>query len=227
MAGPRQVAEFPPPRPALKKMPSNPLDKSTIVSVYPKFIREVKNTIEPGIFEIPAGRLETPAILVVGSSSWWSYSGDTRPTVQVPISSVQIAEAIIKDLAIDFSTVDAGPGLFFIPGEVNLLDVKVRYKEALEIAHNKQKTWFMTLVKIADSLWARANGNPLTISDEMRLAARELNLNDKAWLRDCQTVELEKCFACGSLKNPAFPVCPTCKAIDPTHKLAGEIKFAG
>ena len=224
-----QVAEFPPPRPALRRMPANPIDKSTIVSVYPKFVREVKNTIEPGIFEIPAGNIDKPSILVVGSSSWWSYSGDTRPTIQVPISSIQIAEAIIKDLAADFSTVDAGPGLFFVPGDISklsLLELKVKFKESLEIAHNKQKTWFMALVRIADSLWARANGNPLCISDEMRLAARQLNLNDKPWLRDSQTVELVPCKACGSLKNPLFPICSVCKSIDPDYK-GPEIKFAG
>lgn len=167
----KQVAQFPPPRPTLSRVPPNPIDKSTIVSIYPKDIYERKFTIEPGIFEIPAGRLESPSILVVGTSSWWSYSGDTRPTINVPVSSVQIAEAVIKDwsngmLACDM--VDARPGLMFIPGEVTVLDVIARYKPQLEEVAAKQKNWFMHLTKIADSLWARSNGNPLVISDEMR-----------------------------------------------------------
>lgn len=221
------IAELPPPRPALTRTPKNPIDKSTIVSIYPKKIVEVKNTIEPGLFEIPPGRLDNPSILVVGSSSWWSYSGDTRPTIEVPISSVAIAESIIKDLQFDFSNVDAGPGLFFVPGEINLLDVKLRCKGALEEADRKQRIWFTALVRIGDSLWARSNGNPLCISDEMRLAAKELNMNEKPWLLDFQTVELKPCFACGGLKNPFYPVCPTCKAVDLNNPLAKEIKFAG
>lgn len=223
----RQIAELPPPRNPVSRMPKNPIDKSTIVSVFPQEINERKYTIEPGIFKIPAGRLDNPAILIVGSSSWWSYSGENRPTLEIPVSSVAIADSLIRDLQFDFSSVDAGPGLFFVPGELNLIDVKVRYKEALEDANNKQRIWFMNLTKIADSLWARANGNPLCISDQMRLAARELNLNDKPWLKDYQTVELEKCFACGSLKNPLYPVCQTCRAIDPRSEIAKEIKFAG
>lgn len=217
------VAEFPAARPPIARMPKNPIDKTTIVSIYPKAITERKYTIEPGIFEIPAGRFDDPSTLVVGSSSWWSYSGDTRPTIEVPISSIAIANSIIMDLQSDFSSVDAGPGLFFIPGEVNILEVKTRYKAALEEANTKQRAWFMMLVKIADSLWARANGNPLCISDEMRLAARELNLNEKVWLRDYHTIELKPCMACGHLKNPLYPVCSNCKAIDPEFK--GELKF--
>lgn len=225
-----QVGEFPPPRPAITRSPKNPIDKSTIVSIYPKAISERKYTIEPGLFEIPPGRYENPAILVVGTSSWWSYSGDTRPTIEVPVSSVVVAESIVKDfsngmLACDM--VDARPGLFYVPGEINILEIKVRYKNALEEANVRQRNWFMNLIKIADSLWARAGGNPMAISEEMKMAAREMNLNEKPWIKDFHTIELKPCFACGSLKNPLFPVCQTCRAIDPTHTLAKDIKFAG
>lgn len=229
MAGPSQVAEFPPARQSLTRMSKNPIDKSTIVSIYPKLISERKFTIEPGLFEIPAGRLENPSILVVGTSSWWSYSGDTRPTIEVPISSVQIAEAVIRDfsngmLACDM--VDARPGLFFIPGELTLAQVQLGYKSELESVAAKQKNWFMNLVKIADSLWARAGGNPMAISEEMRLAATELNLKEKPWLKDFHTIELVPCKACGSLKNPLYPICSVCKSIDPEY-VGPEIKFAG
>lgn len=225
----KQVAEYPPSRSALTRRTKNPIDKSTIVSIYPKAIVERKFTIEPGIFEVPAGTLEHPSILVVGTSSWWSYSGDTRPTLEVPVSSVEIANSVIMDfsngmLACDM--VDARPGLFFVPGEVNVLEVKTKYKDQLLSVHAKQKNWFMNLVKIADSLWARSNDNPLAISDEMRLAARELNLDQKPWLKDYHTVELVNCKACGSLKNPIYPICPTCKSIDPDNPLGKDLKFA-
>lgn len=229
MSAPRQIAEMPPPRPALRRMPKNPIDRSTIVSIYPKAIREVKHTIEPGIFEIEAGSLENPAILVVGSSSWWSYSGDTRPTIEVPISSVQIAEAVIKDFSNGMLECDmdsSRPGLFFVPGELNLLEVKMKYKETLVEVNAKQRNWFHKLVSIADALWATSNNNPRAISDEMRLAAENLNLKDKPWLRDFRTIELVPCVACGSLKNPAFPVCSNCKHIDNAHPNSKGLEFA-
>jgi len=231
MAG-KQVAEFPPPRPALTRTPKNPIDKSTIVSIYPRAIVERKYTIEPGIFEIPPGRLDAPSLLVVGTSSWWTYTGENRPTIEVPVSSVQIADALIGDFCrgmLECDMVDARPGLIFVPGEVSLFELKTneKIKEKLLEAAAKQKNWYMRLVKVADSLWARSNGNPLAIPDDARLAAEELNLKDKVWMQDYKTVELDKCFACGSLKNPLYPVCPTCKAIDPNHSLAKDIKFAG
>jgi len=82
------------------------------------------------------------------------------------------------------------------------------------------------LVKLADSLWARSNGNPLAISDSMRTAAKELNL-EKDWMKDFRMVETVRCKACGSLLNPMFPVCPTCKAInDPAKAKELGLTFA-
>ena len=76
-----------------------------------------------------------------------------------------------------------------------------------------QKKWFQELVRLADILWSRSNGNPLSISDDARLACKELNLQNKPWLGDMQQMELVRCIACGSLRNPAYPICQTCKAI--------------
>lgn len=226
----KQVAEYPLPRPPLAKAPKNPIDKSTIVSIYPKAIVERKPTIQPGLFEIPAGSMDNPGILVVGTSSWWSYSGDYRPTIEVPNSSVQIADSIIGDFCrgmLECNMEDARPGLFFVPGEYTPVEIKIseKLKDVFKDVNAKQRNWFMRLVKIADSLWARSNGNPLAIPDESRMAAEQLNLKDKPWMMDYQTVQLVPCFACGSLKNATFPVCATCKAVDPNYK--GEIKFAG
>lgn len=226
----RQVAEFPPSRPALTRTPKNPIDKSTIISIYPREINESKFTLQPTNFRIPAGTLEKPGVLVIGTASWWTYSGDNRPTIEVPVSSVAMADALIGDFCkgmLECDMVDARPGLIFIPGEYNYAEIMTnsKIKEALNEAAAKQKNWYYRLVKIADSLWARSNGNPLSIPDDSRLAAEQLQLKDKPWMQDYRTIQLVPCIACGSLKNPAFPVCSSCKAIDPTYN--GEIKFAG
>lgn len=44
----------------------NPLDKSTIVNIYPREILEVNHTLSPGVFQIPAGTYEKPGLLVIG-----------------------------------------------------------------------------------------------------------------------------------------------------------------
>jgi hypothetical protein len=204
------------------------MDKATIVSVFPKEINEEKVTIFPSKFHIPAGTYKEPAVVVVGPSSWWRDIDPDQPMLEIPVSAVQIAQSVIVDycngmLGCDMST--AMPGMFFIPGEYEKKDVVDRYKAQLGEAKIKQDNWYKTLIKLADALWARTNGNPLVIWDEMRLAARELGL-DKIWIRDYQNVEMVKCFACGSLRNPEFPICPVCKNVDQSHPRAKDIKTA-
>lgn len=228
----RQVGEFTLPSISNRKLirsTKNPMDKCTIVSILPKDIDEVKHTIEPGRFIIKEGTFEKPSILVVGSSSWWREIDDDQPMLEIPVSSIQIADSVIKDYCngmLGCNMSDAMPGLFFVLGEHTLLDIKTNYKNQLETSKIKQDNWYKILVRLADSLWARTNGNPLVISDEMRLAAKSLNNDDKPWLKDFKTAELIRCAACGSMKDPNYPVCPACKAIDKDHPLAKDLKFA-
>jgi hypothetical protein len=207
----------------------NPMDKCTLVSIFPKNIDEVKCTIEPGHFHIPAGTYEKPAILVVGSSSWWKDIDIDQPMLEMQRSSIEVSNAIVNDYCngmLGCNMADAMPGLFFVLGEHKPIEIKLKFKEKLEEVNVKQNNWYKILVRIADSLWARSNGNPLVLSDEMRLAARMLNFNEKPWLKDFTTVEMKPCKFCGSLRNPLYPICPSCKAIDQTHELAASIKFA-
>lgn len=203
------------------RAPVNPMDKSTVVSIFPKFISERKCTIQPGIFEIQPGTYERPAVLVVGPSSWWKEIDENQPLLEIPHSSVQIADSVVRDycnglVACDMA--DNMPGLFYLPGEWTADKLKKEKQGELHTANVKQKNWFTALVRMADALWSRSNGNPLTISDEMKLAARELNLINKEWLKDSQTMELVRCAACGSLKNPLYPICSNCKAITDKDK---------
>jgi hypothetical protein len=214
-----QVGEFPGFQATNKRTiraPVNPLDKSTIVSILPKQINERKLTIQPGIFEIPPGTFEKPAILVVGSSSWWREVDIDQPLLEIPVSSIQVADSIVKDycnglLACNMN--DLMPGLFYVPGELTVAKLKTEHPNLLIKAQTTQKRWFAELIRVADILWSRTNGNPLAISDDARLACKELNISNKPWLGDMQTMELIRCVACGSLRNPQFPICQSCKAI--------------
>jgi hypothetical protein len=211
------------------RMQRNPMDKCTIVSIFPKEVEEVKPTIEPGKFIIPAGTLENPAILVIGSSSWWKDYDYEQPLLEIVNSSIQVADSIIKDWCngmLGCNMGDAMPGLFFVLGEHKAIEIKMNYKNKLDEMSAKQTNWYRVLVRLADSLWARTSGNPLAIWDEMRLAARELNLNDKPWLKDYQQAELIRCAACGGMRDPNYPICPTCKSIDMSHPEAKNLKFA-
>jgi len=207
------------------RAPSNPLDKSTVVSILPKYILEKKCTIQPGVFEVQPGTYKNPSLLVVGPSSWWKEIDENQPLLEIPQSSIQIADSIVRDYCngiLGCDMADNMPGLFYVPGAIDINRLRKDYLPQLEAANIRQRNWFTALVRMADALWSRSNGNPLSISDDMKLAARELNLVNKEWLKDSQVMELVRCIACGHLKNPAYPVCSNCKAIS-DKKLAEEL----
>jgi len=204
------------------RAPVNPLDISTIISIFPKVIApEKKHTIQPGVFQIPFGRFTKPGLLEVGPSSWWKETDEGQPLLEIPHSSITVAHSVVRDwmvglLACDMA--DMRPGVFYVPGRVTEADLKkVEYLALLEQANTRQRAWFLELVRIADTLWARTSGNPLTISDDMKLAAKELTL-DKPWVKDFQSFAMVNCKGCGALKNPLYPVCPNCKLVDDPEK---------
>jgi hypothetical protein len=212
------------------RAPINPMDKSTVVSILPKVISERKATIMPGFFEIKPGSFDNPSILVVGPASWWREVDENQPLLEIPVSSIQIADSVVRDYAnglLACNMADQMPGLFYVPGEFTVEKLKKEYMPLLMKAQAGQKKWFLELVRIADILWSRSNGNPLSISDDARMACRELNITGKPWLGDLQTAELVRCVACGALRNQLFPICQTCKAIaDPARAKELGITFA-
>ena len=205
------------------RAPVNPLDKSTVVSIFPKNIEEIKPTIQPGRFVLGPGSYEKPALLTVGPSSWWKETDVDQPLIEIPQSSIQIADSIVKDYCngiLACNSIDAMPGLFYVPGEYDSASLMKNFLPELNKALVKQRNWYSILIKMADSLWARSNGNPAAISDDMRMAAKELNVHEtKDWMKDHQMLEMVRCKACGALKNPVYPVCGSCHYPDPDHPM--------
>lgn len=198
------------------RSPQNPLDKATIVSIFPKAIREIKPTIQPGVFELAAGSEKNPTVLTVGPSSWWREVDEEMPLLEIPVSAVRIADSFVTDYCnglLAYNPDNSSPGLFYVPGEHKVFELRTSHKALFDRAIGKQKNWYQNLVKLADILWSRTNGNPISISDDMRLAAQELNIKDKPWMRDFSTIEMTNCPACGALRNPAYPICPSCHQI--------------
>lgn len=212
------------------RAPINPLDKSTIVSIFPMDVEEKKHTIFPSIFKIAAGTFINPSILVVGPSSWWKDVGDEQPLLEIPQSSIIIAESFVRDFCVGILGCDMQskqPGIFYIPGEHTVEEIKKNHMPMLLKYQEMQKRWYAEQVKIADILWARSNGNPLAISDHARVGCKELGIKDKPWLKDFQTMQLVPCVACGELRNPEFPICKHCKAVaDPKKAKELNLVFA-
>lgn len=199
------------------RAPVNPLDKSTIVSIYPRYIIERHWTIQPGVFEIQPGTYDKPSILVVGPSSWWKEIDEEQPLLEIPNSSIQVADAIVKGYCSGLfacTIPSCMPGLFWLPGAFSLAEIKKSYSHKVEQAKTVQDKFYSTLVRMADTLWARTNGNPLVISEDMRMAARELGLGpSKDWMKDFTMLSKVNCQFCGSPRNPDFPICSTCNRV--------------
>jgi hypothetical protein len=214
--------------------PVNPLDKSTVISIFPKEIREVKPTLMPGEWHILPGSVDNPSFLTVGPSSWWKDVGEEQPLIEIPVSSIQIADSIIKDYCNGYlgcNMDDAMPGMFFVPGSFgpDQLKTNKEYRLLFDKAKVKQTNFYRVLVRMADAYWSRTSGNPLAISDDMRLAARELNIQGRDWMADFnnQNDSIIRCVACGQMRNASYPVCPHCKAIVDSAKATElGIKFA-
>jgi hypothetical protein len=178
--------------------------------------------------------------LVVGPSVWWREIDEEQPLLEIPTGAIMVAEAIVKDYCngvFGCNMDDAMPGLFYIPGAksdakgrpdipATLEWIKKDFTRELKATELRQRNFYSTLIKHADSLWARSNGNPLAISDDMRMAAKELGQQTKDWLKDFQMVDMVRCVACGSLKNPSYPVCAACHFPDPSHPLTKDILAA-
>lgn len=212
-----------------QRAPTNPMDKATVVSIYPIELHETKCTIQPGAFIVPPGSYEKPTCVTVGPSSWWREIDPEQPLLEIPVASILVADSVVRDYCVGLLGCNMGdsmPGLFYIPGEVTSAQMLKEYKSLLDIANNKQRKWFEELVKMADIAWARTQGNPLAINELNKIAAKSLGYDDREWLRNYQSVNMVRCFACGTMKNPTFPVCPSCRAIDPNHENAKLIKFA-
>lgn len=199
-----------------ERAPINPADKCTVVSIYPKKLVFRKPTVVPGLFQIEAGSRKEPAILTVGSSSWWRSVGEDQPLLEIPTGALQVAKAIVEDYMNGLDCCDLNtrkPGLFFVPGEIDAQVLKVTFKAKLDEAEVYQNNWYTELIKKADIMWSRTNGNPVSISDDARLAAEKLGQKSKPWLQDFSTTSVTNCPACGHMRNNSFPVCANCKTV--------------
>lgn len=215
------IAELSNGRVRVNRMPRNFTDKTTIFSVFPIKIEEVKHTLQPSQYIIDAAPEDGYSSLVVNCAFWLKEMElDLFQEMYVP--SETLAKSIIHDYASGLLGYqpDQGPGLFVIPGDMtskSKLDKYINedfksFSDLLNTARAKQKNWYIKLVQLTDALWARTNGNPVVVSDHARLACTKLSLS-REWMIQFQTMEKSNCKACGHLVNPSYPVCSNCKSI--------------
>lgn len=192
------------------------LDKSTVVSIFPKQMKTTKVTVNPRRFIVPAGTIEKPGVLTVGTAIWIKHIYETEPEqmVEMPILSSQLADSIVNDFCSNVLGAghDRRPGLFWVIGTKTADQIVKEHKKEMQAAEGMQRNWYMELIKQADIDWVKYDGSPLAVSDTARMAAMELHL-DKPWMQDIKRLAMGICPACGSQRATQFPVCKECKTI--------------
>lgn len=219
-------------------LPKNPMDKTTIVSVYPREIVDIKPTLFPGRFTIPpAGQNDFSLLIISGASYFIPSQIEKQPPTEVQVNSMMLAESILHDSipTMNLVTSAARPGVFCIPGEYTKHTILAykhadgrSFQELLETAKNWQQNYWVSVIEEADYFWSKSSGNPKTIPDDARLAAKILGVEKvKPWMNNVVASELTNCKACGEMINPAFPVCKFCHSIiDPEKAKLLNLKFA-
>jgi uncharacterized protein involved in tolerance to divalent cations len=166
------------------------MSECTIVSLLPRRIEEIKPSLVPGIYIIPACKdKHTPAILHVKDGYSRLYKGEGQ-TFPVTHTAEEIAKSLVEDywtaqLEVD---IDAKPAIFWLPGKVTAKEVLEKHAEVLKKARTKQIKWFRKLVRRADEDWA-ATKQPRLITDIQRYAADSLGLKNKEWMHEVEEAE--------------------------------------
>lgn len=202
----------------VQRRPDNPLDRCTIVSVYPLEVVDYKPTVFPNTHRIEGAEDNDFAILVVKGAHYDREVGEDQPWIEIPVPSTDVARAFIQDYINglpEYVPNVAAPGMFYVLGAHDKKSILKTdgFEEKLNAARTRQKEWFLRLIQMSDKDWVRTNGNPRSVGNTARLAAEKLGIKDKAWMQDFQQMQMTSCPACGFNVNPAFPICSNCKTI--------------
>lgn len=216
-------------------LPRNPLDKTTIVSVYPREIVDTKPTLFPSRFVIPPARDGGFVLKIIEGASYFIPSQiENQAPTEVQVNSMMLAESILHDSipSMNLVTNVCRPGVFALPGIWNNTTVLTyvhpdgrNFNELLIQAREWQQNYWSAVMNEADYFWASTNGNPKSIPEDAKLAARILGIEKtKPWMNNVIASELVNCKACGEMINPTFPVCKFCHAIT-DEKRAKELNI--
>lgn len=193
---------------------------STVVSIVPFPIVEVKPGLYPSTFSIPPSRDNIPQVIHIGTCIHYVYIDGDRGSLQVRDSSAEVAKSIVEDyinsqLGI---SLEAHPGLTWLPGQVSPGMFLHEWPELYKEMQQNQYNWFKTLCRMADTDWKRYQQHN-AISETQRVAAQHIGLDPKmhAWM-DQSVSPLDKanelhCPKCNSLVAPTQVVCLGCRFI--------------
>jgi len=188
-------------------------DKSTVFSICPFPIDQLKPGIYPGRFKIdPCLDDRTPQHLVVGVSSYVVDVPGRKTALRMTQSSILIANSIVRDLmdSMLWYEPEAHPGICWLQGEISLQKFLIEHKDKHEEMRTVQKKWFINIVKKTEDDWKKYK-NSRVVSDSARFAVRYLGIELPEWM-SVETIGLEhvRCPACSTMNDPNNAWCMNC-----------------
>lgn len=203
--------------------------RSTVISIVPFPITEVKPGLFPNTFTIKPSRNNVPEVLHVGTCVHYVYIDGDRGSLQVRDSSAEVCKSIVEDyinsqLGIDL---ESYPGITWMPGEITREQFVIEWPEAFKDLKVAQHNWFKILCRIADTDWKRYQQHN-AISETQRIAAIAIGLDPKThmWMDQSAPADAPdspRCPKCNSIVSPQQVVCLGCRFIlnkasyDPTE----------
>jgi hypothetical protein len=193
---------------------------STVISLVPFPIDEVKPGLIPGQFHIDASDGKTPVCLSIGDSFFYVYIDAERGNLRVPAPSYQVAKSICFDYlgAQIEAREECHPALFWKQGRWTPERALKELSEEIEYFSRVQHTWFEELVKRADDDWEKTRAH-YAISDIQRHALRVIdpaNYQRRPWViarPEENKITTTLCPTCGSDVPSMAVVCKYCRFI--------------
>lgn len=197
------------------------LSHATVISIFPKEIKEPKPGLFPAEFIIPLGTVEKPGYLIIDDNTFYQVDPDPlseakeKAYIKVPVKALEVAQSIINDYVNSLIEVELGeavPGIFAVKGDYRDSEyIKAKFKHEIAEYSRAQRRWFTNLAKSADEIWAKTRSTA-GISDLQRIAAEAIGWG-KEWLISldepskcpyCKNNIIEgalKCTTCGEILN--------------------------
>lgn len=201
---------------------------STVISLVPLDITEHKPGLIPSRYHIPASDMKTPSLLKVGTASHFVYMDESRGSLSVKNPSDIVAKSIVDDYTSSQLGIDeeACPALFWVPEDLEVEDIKERFKVDIVRALLRQKKWFLNVAMLADNDWSRYKQHNV-ISSFQRKVADIIGWSPKEheWMAPGTTMNAKPCPACGMSLPLGTVICGSCKCVIDKEKFA-ELQFA-
>lgn len=198
----------------------------TLVSIVPFELNEHKPGMAKEFYKIPATVEGDFTVVLIEDSHYIQRMPATDQTVKVTVTGEDIAKAIIKDFCFSHvaSDIDAHPGMFYVNGDLNKAEVKLKHNDKLENIKRIQRNWFIALIKDADDIWEKYH--QFSMINERQVYAAKVLKSDRPWNKDADPTSKQMlCPACKSSIHPEAIVCPICNVIIDSDKHKA-LKFA-